>query len=97
MPGQTIPELTYDSGAFKAGIEALRKMQYGLKMDEYQPTIYSPSDFSRAQKQTPEEFEIYASWINLPATTRQNLKEFEQPEFQLPTKAIGREQVKHLV
>jgi hypothetical protein len=52
------------------------------------------------EEPTPKEVqlkEIYVSWVDLPATTKLNLTEFEQKEFQLPQMARGYEPVKKLV
>jgi hypothetical protein len=41
--------------------------------------------------------EIYTSWIDLHAATKNNLRDFERDGFQLPKKAVGHEEVKRLV
>jgi hypothetical protein len=103
VPGQTVPELTYDDGPFKSGIQALQRAQYGRKLENYQPPSDNPFDSmfgEEIQEPTPEEVqlrEIYAAWVDLHVATRRNLQEFEQRGFQLPKMARGHGPVKKLV
>lgn len=41
--------------------------------------------------------ELHAQWVDLHVATKKNLLEFERPDFRLPSKAKGHEDVKKLV
>lgn len=41
--------------------------------------------------------ELHAQWVDLHVATKKNLLEFESPNFCLPSKAIGYDNVKTLV
>ena len=76
-------------------------------MRTYQPPSESlfdsllPDDLSDALSEPSKEEvklrKIHMEWIYLHANTRGNLLKFEKPDFHLPRKAKGEQDVKNLV
>jgi hypothetical protein len=102
VPGQTVPELTFDSGPFFGGLAALQKARYGAKLETYEPPSEDPYDAMFADEGEPSEDdvklrELYSKWVDLHAATKRNLSEFEDPRFELPKRARGHKKVKQLV
>jgi len=103
VPDQTVPQLEFDDGPFKSGLAALRIAQYGEKLKTYRPpsdNIYDVMFEGEAEEPSYEEVklkELYAHWVDLHASTKKNLLEFETPSFSLPSKAVGYDNVKKLV
>lgn len=104
VPGQTVPELTFDYGPFLNGLSALQKAQYGVRIAKYKPpsddSLYSVMFVEEVAEPTQEEVELkelYFKWADLHAATKKNLLDFENPSFQLPRGAQGHTQVTQLV
>ncbi|KAG8824093.1 hypothetical protein FRC19_002548 [Serendipita sp. 401] len=102
VPGQKIPELTFDDGPFISGLRALQKAQYSAKVKSYQPPSDDSYDFmlepeSRLGEEDSALKELHAQWADLHAVTRKNLDMFENSQFVLPNKATGHAEVKALL
>jgi hypothetical protein len=103
VPDQKIPRLEFDDGPFKSGLISLRIARYGEKLRTYQPpseNIYDVMFEGEVEEPTAAEIqlkELHAQWIDLHAATKKNLLEFESPDFCLPSKATGYDNVKTLV
>lgn len=104
MPDQTIPRLEFDDGPFKSGLAALRCARFGEKLRTYHPpsdNIYDDAMFEgELEEPSASEIqlkELHAQWVDLHASTKKNLLEFERPDFLLPSKATGYDNVKTLV
>ncbi|KIM23880.1 hypothetical protein M408DRAFT_332082 [Serendipita vermifera MAFF 305830] len=103
VPGQTIPQLEFDDGPFLSGIAALQREKFGAKLRLYQPpseNIYDVMFEGEPEEPSPEEIrlkELHAQWVDLHVATKKNLLEFEKPDFHLPSRATGHEDVKKLL
>ncbi|KAG8796745.1 hypothetical protein FRC17_007956, partial [Serendipita sp. 399] len=102
VPGQKIPELTFDDGPFVSGLKALQKAQYGVRLKSYEPPSDDSYDFmlqpeTRVEEEDSTLKELHAQWADLHAATRQNLDKFERPGYILPNKARGHADVKALL
>jgi len=97
------PRITVPSWPFLAALKALQALQYGRKMQTYQPpldNIYEALLSDPPSEPSEEEVllrKIHIQWVDLHAATRDNLLKFENPGFQLPRRAVGEQNVKTLV
>jgi len=103
VEGQTIPELQFQAEPFLVALKKLQAYQYGRKMQAYQPPPENMFEalLSAAPSEPSEEETllrtIHSQWVNLHATTRDNLLKFEKPGFTLPQSASGEQDVGNLV
>ena len=98
VEGQTVPELQFQAEAFLVALKKLQDHQYGRMMQTYRddtselPLPDVPPGPMEILLRT-----IHSQWVDLHASTRDNLLEFERPGFELPRIATGEENVKILV
>ena len=103
VEGQTVPELQFQAEPFLVALEKLQAHQYGQRMRTYQPPVENM--FEALHSDVPpqpsnEEIllrAIHSQWIDLRASTRDNLLMFETPGWRLPRMATGEQNVKVLV
>ena len=99
VAGQSVPRLTFDPEPFRMGIAKLQEHKFGSKLETYQP----PADADFFETMVPNSAKnedltsIYHRWKELPKQTRDNLLQFEDPEFKLLSYAEGGTQVTKLV
>ena len=98
VKGQTVPKLQFQAEAFLVALKKLQDHQYGRMMQTYQDDIFEVP----LPDVPPGSMEIvlgtiHSQWIDLHASTRDNLLEFERPGFKLRRMATGEENVKILV
>ncbi len=104
VPGQSVPTLTFDPEPFRVGLKELQDKKIGLKMQDYKPPSDDPFD-DTFDNNPPNPLltanedctAVYYNWKDLHQQTRKNLLEFENPSFDLPSSAKGRDQVTKLV
>lgn len=97
-----MPELTFDSGPFRAGLKALQEARYSAQLEGYTPSDEDSYESIFDEVAPPDEGMVrlkmlYAKWVDLHVATRRNLKEFEDRSFVLPERATGHDPVKKLV
>ena len=102
VEGQRVPELHFQAEPFLFALKKLQYHQYGGKMRTYNPPSENLFDaLSDALSEPSEEevklMKIRSEWIEFHANTRRNLLGFENPDFQLPRRATGEQDVKNLV
>jgi len=103
VEGQTVPELQYQAEPFLVALKKLQACQYGQRLQTYLPPPENMFDalLSNALSEPSKEEvllkTIHSQWIDLHVVTRANLLKFENPEFGLPLRASGEQDVKNLV
>jgi hypothetical protein len=100
--GQSTPCLSFDPTPFCQGLTKLRQCKYGEKMQCYTPPDSNPfeDDFEDDHAEglsAPGLASIYNSWSGLHPHTQENLRHFENPEFELATAAEGMKTVQKVV
>ena len=86
------------------GLEMLQANKFGSKMQDYKPPSDDPFDdtndtnvLNPLMTANEDYTRIYYNWKDLHQQTRNNLLEFENPNFKLLSNVVGRDQVAKLV
>ncbi|KLO16273.1 hypothetical protein SCHPADRAFT_995240 [Schizopora paradoxa] len=112
VAGLAKPMLTLDPKYLQSRALELQKKKYGARMEHYKPPIEENrydalfeavpdgpilAPTSKNIREAEEALGIYRNWIDLHANTKRNLKRIEGPNFALPDKAEGAEDVTDLL
>ncbi|KDR69840.1 hypothetical protein GALMADRAFT_230492 [Galerina marginata CBS 339.88] len=104
VPNQSIPTLMFDPKPFQEGLNNLQDKKIGSKMQDYKPLSDDPFDdtgdtnvLDPLMTESEDYAGIYYNWKDLHQKTRENLLEFENPNFKLLSNVEGRDQVAKLL
>lgn len=85
VKGQVHPKVLVRTQPFNRAIQIFKQHRYASQMKNCNPPVAA------------ELREVHQEWMSLPPTTKENLLEFEEADFQLSEHAHGVEEVKNLV